>query len=217
MNCDDLKFTINKNQLLRCSVPGCPYLRHRLYNVCLKHQAQKVHFGDPRSRAIQKRELKGVRDEVISLVERNETTHAGLQNAISWFERWMKDASENKHGVPGCKHIRRLYEHGVSSRELLITCGAVWLFSYRFPHRLPTEKALTFALAHQIMKLMPLEYTITRNGKKRAKLMSRRERQEIGEYIRQSLGLLFVNIVKSLDEREERERNFKNQMAKPLE
>ena len=67
------------------------------------------------------------------------------------------------------------------------------------------------------MKLMPLEYTITRNGKKRAKLMSRRERQEIGEYIRQSLGLLFVNIVKSLDEREERERNFKNQMAKPLE
>jgi len=65
--------------------------------------------------------------------------------------------------------------------------GTIWLFSFRFPYRLPTEKALAFALAHQIMKLIPLEYSTTSSGKKRAKLLSKREREEIGEYIRKSL------------------------------
>lgn len=212
----NLKSTILKNELLPCSVPGCPYHRHRLYNVCMRHQARKAHWGDPKARAIQKRELTSVLSEVRSLVERNEASHTGLQNALNWFDRWLKDAAENKRGVPGWKHIRRLYEYGVNAKELLVTCGAVWLFSYRNPHRLPTEKALSFALAHQLLKLIPLQYTTTSSGKKRAMLMGRRDREEIGEYIKKSLAVLFVNIVKTINGKEERANEFKNEMAKPL-
>lgn len=213
---ENLKSTILKNEMLRCSVPGCPHLRHRLYNVCMKHQASKAHWGDPKARAIQKRELQGVMAEVRSLVERNEASHTGLQNALNWFDRWLKDAGDNKRGVPGFKHIRRLYEYGVNAKELLVTCGAVWLFSYRHPYRLPSEKALSFALAHQIMKLIPLQYATTSTGKKRAVLLSRRDREEIGEYIKKSLAMLFVNMVKTINGKEESERDFKNEMAKPL-
>jgi hypothetical protein len=216
MKLQNLKFTIQQNQSKPCSVSGCSSRRHRLYNVCLKHHAHKANFGHPKASAIQKKELRGVRAEVSSLVERNESTHVGMKNAISWFERWLTDATDGKQGVPGRKHIQRLATYCVSARELLTTCGAVWLFSYRNAHRLPTEKALAFALAHQIMKLIPLEYSTTSSGKRRAKLLSKREREDIGEYIRQSLGVLFVNMVKTINGKEEREMDFKNQMAKPL-
>jgi hypothetical protein len=217
MNKDSLQTTIKKNQLLPCSVQGCPYSRHRLYSVCLRHQANKAHWGDPKAQAIQKKELRGLLSEVRSLVERNEVTHAGLQNALRWFDRWLTDAGEGKQGVTGSSHIARLYDHGVTGRHLLITCGAVWLFSYRNPHRLPTEKALAFALAHQVMKMVPLEYATTVTGKRRAIILSRKDRQEIGEYIRRSLGLLYTNMVASINETEDRERTFVNEMGKRFE
>jgi hypothetical protein len=217
MNKDNLMYTIAKNEMLPCSVTGCPYHRHRLYSVCIKHEANKSHWGHPKARAIQKQELKAVLTEVKELVERHEATHQGLQNALNWFDRWLKDAAENKRGVHGSKHIRRLAEHGVSAHELLITCGAVWLFSYRFPHRLPSEDALTYAISHQVMKLVPLEYATTSTGKKRALLLSKKDRKEIGSYIRRSLGMLFVRMVQSIDERVEKDRAFTNEMCRKFD
>lgn len=81
---------------------------------------------------------------------------------------------------------------------------------------MPTEKALAFALAHQVMKLVPLEYVTASTGKKRAVILSRRDREEIGEYIRRSLGLLYTNMVSSINEKEDRERTFVNEMGRGL-
>jgi hypothetical protein len=88
------------------------------------------------------------------------------------------------------------------------------LCSYRFPHRLPPEKALAFALADQVMKLVPPEYATTSSGKKRAVILPRRDREEIGDYIRRSLGLLYTNMVNSVNEKREREKTFFNKVAK---
>lgn len=217
MNPLSLKQMIEKNKVLPCTVPNCPNRRHRLHKYCIQHQTAYIHFGHPKSRAIQKRELEGVLSEVRSLVSRNENNHKGLQNAVQWFDQWLCDARDDKWGVPGKEHIKRLAKYGVTAREMLITCGAVWLYSYRCPHMIPDEKALSYALAHQLMKMVPLEYATTASGKKRAKLMRKRDRVEIGDYVRKSLGGLYLNITKTLNEREDNRQSFFNAMQKAFE
>lgn len=217
MNPLSLKQMIDKNKVLPCSVPDCPNLRHRLHKYCISHQTAYIHFGNPRSKAIQKKELSGVLSEVRDLVGRNESTHIGLQNALTWFDRWLKDAAEDKWGVPGKDHIKRLGLYGITAREMLITCGAVWLFSYRCPHLIPDEKSLSYNLAHQLMKMVPLDYATTASGKKRAKLLPKRDRVAIGDYVRKSLGGLYLNMTKTINEREDRERNFYNAMSKSFD
>lgn len=158
------------------------------------------------------------RHEINEVVKRNEETHAGLKNSLEWFQRWLRDAStEGKRGVPGAKHIRRLSDAGITGRELLIACGAVYLYQDRNLHTMPNQDSLRFQLAHQIMKVLPLENKVSSTGKRHSKKLTKPERREIGTYIDNSLGLLFTNMVSAANKREEREKAFVNEQGKTLE
>lgn len=158
------------------------------------------------------------RHEINEVVKRNEETHTGLKNTLAWFERWLHDAStEGKRGVPGAKHIRRLSDAGITGRELLITCGAVYLYQDRNLHTMPNQDSLRFQLAHQIMKVLPQETKVSSTGKRHSKKLTKPERKEIGEYIDKSLGLLFTNMVSAANKWEERKKSFVNEQGERME
>ena len=71
-----------------------------------------------------------------------------------------------------------------------------------------------YFFAHQIMKLISLQHATVDSGKSREKLLPKKDREEIGEYVRRSLGLLYTNMISSINEREQRERDFGDEMAK---
>jgi hypothetical protein len=216
MNPDNVKTRIEKNEALPCSVQGCPNHRHRISTCCMAHAAMKQYWGHPKSRGLLRKELAVYRQEIDSVVTRNEETHAGLRNALEWFQRWLRDAAESRRGVPGAKQIRRLYAAGVSARDLLVLCGAVYLYQARNLHMLPNQDALRFQLAHQVMKSLPLECRTSGSGKRYSRKLTKPERKELGTYIDNSLGLLFHNMVSAVNQREERKKAFVNEQGRLL-
>lgn len=197
-----LREAIDKNQSKLCSVDGCCHHRYRLYSTCVHHFFHRRLYGNAKSKAIKKSELQRDRDTVTKIVKNNES-HRGIQKAIGWFDQWLRDAAEGK-GVPCGRHIRRLALAGITGKELLITCGSLWAYSYRNPKYFPDNLSLKYGLSHQVMTLVPLEYVTTRTGKSRAVMMNATERRAIGEHIVNYLGLLFVNICHEI-ERQDRE------------
>ena len=158
-----LKDALESNQSKPCSVEGCSYLRYRLYSTCVHHFFRRKLYGNAKSKAIKKSELQRDRDVVTRLVERNES-HQGIQKAITWLDQWLKEATESKP-VPGARHLQRLAYNGINGRDLLITCGALWAYSYRKPQFFPDKLSLVYGLAHQVMTLAPLEYATTEQGR----------------------------------------------------
>lgn len=207
--------SIKRNEEKHCSVEGCCHLRHKLYNTCVHHfSARKLH-GHYKARAIRKREMLRERDQVTDLIMRN-IGHEGIKKAIDWFEQWMRDAASGKPKVVGVYHLRRLHEHGINGLQILIACAAIFLYSYRHPKLFPDNRSLNYALTHQAMSLIPLEYIQTHNGKRRAVQMNGTDRQAIGEHIKNSIGCLFVNMERYISKQEEQEHNMRQSLLQSL-
>lgn len=220
-NSKSLKEMCLQNELLPCSVPGCPNSRYRLYSTCLKHRQRQRKYGHPRALSVPRKVLTRELKEVREIVLKNVGTHAGLSKAIEWFDKWMKDAAEGASGVPGQYHFKRLHDSGVGGAQLLIATAAVFIYAYRNPQAVPSDSkfkdaAIDYAMAHQTTKLIPLEYLTTASGKKRARFMSSKDRAEIGQTIRSVLGPLYLNILRTLNAKEEKAKEWTNEMCKGL-
>lgn len=199
----ELKEALEKNQSKQCSVDGCCYPRYRLYSTCVHHFFRRRLYGSPKSKAIRKRDLQRDRDIVKRIVDTNES-HRGIQKAIHWFDDWLHDAAAGRP-VVAKRHIQRLTLAGITGKELVITCGALWAFSYRNPKFFPDKLSLAYGLSHQVMTLVPLEYTTTRNGKSRAMVMNGTDRRAIGEHIVNHIGMLFISICHHIERQEQEE------------
>ncbi len=205
------------NEELPCSVEGCKNKRYKLYSTCLKHRQRVYKYGHPKALSISRKAMKAELKQVRNIVLKNRDTHPGLNKAIKWFDKWLLDASLEMSGVPGQYHFKRLYDHGISGEELLVVTAAVFIYSYRNPSKLPSdskykEAAVEFAMAHQTTKLIPLEYMTTASGKKRAKFLSKKDRSEIGKYIYDTVGLLYLKMVRSLDRKNDEQQTWKKEM-----
>lgn len=73
-------------------------------------------------------------------------SHAGVIQSLKWLQEWLDDAaSGNKDAIAG-KDIARLAEKEVSPLDILKAISAVWLYSYRYPRRLPNDVSPTLLL-----------------------------------------------------------------------
>lgn len=210
-----LKEAISRNESLPCSVRGCHHFRYKLYASCSHHFFQRRNYGHPESRAISKKELKYERMQIEELIEKNKD-HEGIKNAIAWFDKWLVNAAEGRPGTPGLQQLCNLYYAGKTGRDLLVTCATLWLFSYRNQRYFPDNLSLEYGLAHQLTRMIKLEQRYSRSGKKKAVAVKGKTKKEIGEYIRQNLGVLFVNICHHLQNIEEEKHLLNQTMARPL-
>ena len=199
-----LREAIEKNQSKPCTVEGCCNSRYRLYSTCVHHFFKRKLYGNPKSKAIRKRELQQDKDIVAKLVENNKQ-HRGIQKAITFFNNWLLDAAEGKPGTPGLRHIRRLALAEVTGKDILVISGALWNYSYRQPKYFPDNLSLMYGLSHQLSTLVPLEYATTRTGKTRSVAMNSTDRKAIGQHIVNHLGLLFVNLCHHIEQLEQEE------------
>lgn len=212
-NCT-IREAIDKNQSKTCSVDGCGNPRYRLYSTCVHHFFKRKLYGSAKSKAIKKSELQRDIDAVTAIIVRNEE-HKGIKKAESWFDNWLIEAGREAP-VPGGQHIRRLLRAGITGKDMMIISAALWAYSYREPRFFPDKRSLIYGLAHQVTTLAPLEYVTTRSGKRRPIVMNSNERQAIGEYIVNNLGMLFVSICNYIEKQEREEYEARQVYGEPL-
>lgn len=94
----------------------------------------------------------------------------------------------------------------------MIDCAGLWIFSQQNPSVLPDDLPLTYALSLHVM-------TKTRRNKRgltTCQGIPAAMKRNVGNYIRESIGLIFYNINQTI-ERQEREREeLRRSMGAPL-
>ena len=210
-----IKEAIKQNVSKQCKVKGCYNKRHSLYGMCMQHFWKQRDYGSPHGKAITKKQLAPYVKEIRELIDRNHN-HTGVQKACWFFRQWMDAANLDHSGTIAPYHFRRLYDAGVDPLEIVITCGAVYLFSYFDPHFPRNTEALTKTLSSQIFKLIKREHVRTRNGKTHIRQVSGGDKTRIGNHIRSTLGVLFVHMVKAMEQQHVNKLNIEAEMRLPL-
>ncbi|HRY74129.1 MAG TPA: hypothetical protein P5098_00355 [Candidatus Dojkabacteria bacterium] len=213
MRKESIRLAFRKNEQKPCSVQGCHNNRYQINSTCKHHYFMAHAYGHPLSKAIQPKEMGYELAQVNALIDRNIETHIGLQKAAAFIDTWISNAVEDKQGTVQARQIRRLGYNNIRGLEVIKVCAAVWLYSERNPKYFMANKSLSYALAHQTMRLVPLERIITSGGKRRPLRMNATSRKEIGGYLRDNLGLLFVNICDSIQKLEQVNHEMKQAMG----
>lgn len=216
----EVRKAVSRNQSQQCKVQGCRHNRRYLSGYCSHHSYRACNWGSGTALALHPKEYRYHKALVTDLLEKNKD-HTGVQQAIQFFENWMRQASMELQ-VAGSYELSRMHYTLVTGLDCLIESAAVWCF-YWWDHtgRWDTGQPLTYMLGHRVMSLAPQEVLgdyVDSNGKKRTrkKTFKGTTRRAVGKRIRDNLGILFMNIMKTLEKNEEEEKAMKSQLREPL-
>lgn len=203
-----------------CSIPGCPSNRLGIARYCRRHAARAYAYGHPLGVPIPQetyqQELKEVRD-----LFNSHPDHPGLVSVLGFIEDWIEEASKGEavtgNYILGRIHVKRVHgREGLNPLDLLVEIAAVWVFSQRYPQRLPDDERLTFALSRNLCRLATFQRQRYGNhtSPKRPPVI---ELRGVGERIRQVLGLFLINVVEALKRRCEQAQSFRDSLSIPFE
>lgn len=207
---------VHDNEQRSCSAPSCTRRRNRVSAFCKYHERRKQSYGHPQGKLIKPAEYVIEKAEARTLLERN-AEHEGVVNAIAWLDQWLKDSGEGYTTLPGARHFHRLHSHGVTAFDILVEFAALWLYSTRYPRRLPDDARLTYALAVNVFRMIPLDRIEDwRTGKKRSALPRHGETRDTGQRIRDTLGMLLLNVAEHCERQHELREQQRRAYRAPL-
>ena len=198
------------NQRLTCSVPGCGKHRQGVGRFCNTHLQTYKRTGHPLGRRLTKSELATDRKAVGKLIA-SHMTHPGILAALEWLAAWLTDASEGR-AVPAARQdFHRLNAAGVTPLAILTEAAAIWSYYRRAGRALDDGLPLTVTLGTGILHLAPREKrSCYRNPEKMSKPVNitAKNRKDVGNVIRQTIGMLLENIAREVlaEETTQRER-----------
>lgn len=198
-----LAAAIADNQTRQCKHPGCRNKRVRISGYCAGHSSQHHRYGSSFG-MIRKKELDGERTEVRELIELNQSTHKGIQFALKFLEKWLEDSWAGKD-VVCAHHFRRIYDNGVTALDILVEACSVWLFANRYPRRIRTDRHLTYALGHRLLR-----------GRTYWGIILGPEARETGEHLRKNIGVLLVTVARAVVKREQEHDAKVKMLSQPL-
>ena len=207
------RIAAQRNAMKKCNAPGCPRTRSYLSGYCMKHKLAAYRHGHPHGRALPAKRLRPARDAVIALLAAN-PEHEGVKAAEKFFHDWIMRATRFER-VPGAELMRRLWQSWMAdgsrsieelTKECVVTCATLWLYSLRYRYELPDDARLTYALARGCLRLG------SNVGGKDGHLGGP-ELGDIGTYVRTHLGLLLVNIAYGIKDAEDTKVNARKAMA----
>jgi len=201
-----LSQAISDNSSKLCKVKGCSRRRHRISGYCAPHSTINNVFGSPYHKKLLANHYSIERQEVRELVELNLLhSHSGILWAIDWLDKWLSDAYDDKPHVVSKDHFRRLKDAGVTGKDILIECCALYLYHVRRPDRIVTDRHLIYCLGSRVIRLSP--YWGKTSGP---------EHRKVGERLKQTIGPLLVSVSWAIEKRERADNQRLKALGQPL-
>jgi hypothetical protein len=206
------------NSRQRCSASGCCRPRRRIGRYCSRHaQADNMH-GHPQGHRLLPRDYAQERTEVAAFLTRN-TQHPGILVAQQWLSDWLTASASRESGAVAQTHMFRLAFDGITPLRLLEEVAAVWLFSTRHPEQLEQDERLTYALGAAVLYLCPRG---RRQGFSKGQIKDLpirfpgTVRQEVGEHVRSSIGILLFHISDAINRRVLKDQGKRQALSTPF-
>jgi hypothetical protein len=204
-----------------CSIPHCTRNRLGVNQYCNAHSIKSLRYGHPLGRTIPRSDYQQELNEVLEMFQSHKD-HPGLVSVLKWLDDWIEVASKEEAPVGnyilGRIHVKRIHGMEISALDILAEISAVWVYAHRYPQSLPDDKRLTYALARNVIRLATFEKVRYGNTKtKSTKHPPALELRGVGERIRQTLALFLINVVKSLEAKAEKTKDFRNSLSIPFE
>ena len=192
------------NERRDCAVPGCYRVRYKISKLCRNHRQQAWRWGHPLGRGISKKDYAIEIDEVAEIVNNN-LDHDGIQVGIKFFQRAMESSNNGNHLIPCHQYFARLHQANVKPIDLLILSAAIWLFAERNPRGVYSKEHEDHLLGNKIIRFVPY------HGRTKGP-----EHGAVGDYIRKNIGVLLLNISRTIKNNEAAQRNSLKDQASPL-
>jgi hypothetical protein len=206
------------NSARRCSASGCYNYRRGLSGFCAGHERRRNIYGSPTGQKIGRREYAMERHEFETFIDKY-LQHEGIQLAIEWLQGCLDDAADGV-AMPHGLQWARLHTGGVSAKHILVEAGALWLYSLRRANRLPDDERLTYAIGTAVLHLAPrASRTAWVNGMpaRRYQRLSGRARQAFGHWLREELGVLFLQMAYAIQAAQQQSHDRKRVLGAPFE
>jgi hypothetical protein len=208
-----------ENSQRPCSFRGCANRRWKISPLCSKHTQAKLVHGVPDGRAILTSEIEPFRKLVRRFLKKH-AEHPAVLAALSAVTELITPTSEaepkGRFDARGHlnRYLRHMRDENVSALDILEETTATYLLSRFDPRRLPSNEALTWALARAAfysVELPPLRKAWRFKGLKGECVgMVRRKPGSsscklLGTKLRRTLGLFYERVAEALDKQREQE------------
>lgn len=213
--------SIARNSGKTCNADGCYRLRDRVGSHCKFHATRIMWYGHWNGRNIKSTEYRYELLQVRTFIKAH-VNHPGVHAAIGWLDDWMQallpaTREAAKLAPPAIETMYRLKAHGVTPQRILEEAIAVWLYSSKYPSKLVDDQRLTFAMSWAIGRLAPRNKIQSwTTGRLTAERMKVADLKGIGRRIRDTIGVLCLNVIDALQSQEDHRNQLKLSMAAPF-
>lgn len=213
---------IAANTQLSCSVQTCTNKRTGMSRYCKHHKNRLQKYGNPAGTSLYgnggstfyRRELEFTHE----LLLKNASSKP-VQAAVKVLRQWI-DGAKNGWDVPSPRLIR-LIEGESPELPILVELTAAYIHIRM--RTAMSDKETVYALANALYRHVPKQWQYIDSKSNPGKSYSKptvkigpRDRQAMGQYIMEQLGVFLVNVFEHYKSAKELEASLKHQMAEPL-
>ena len=198
---------LTENKKLQCNVRGCNRKRIGKSQYCGRHRARAYQWGHPEAGAVKPHLYSDEIAAVRALVEHN-GEHEGIIYGCQWLDKMMA-AGGRGADIRGAMYWGNLYGQEVSSKEILIRLGGLWLFDRRDELRriIKNDDHLISLTGHCIVRF----------GKMHGiKYVPPKIYRQVGNQMKAGIGTLLVNLSHSTRRLEKHQKQIRTKLGSPL-
>lgn len=195
------------NMKLSCSVPRCTENRYQISKYCLKHKARADTHGHPLAPEVYRKYWRQEEEAVRELFSLN-PDHQGIEHGVNILRNWMRAAKERPYAVPAVEYLQRLYDSGADPKKMLIMIAGLWLYAERnWGRKILSDAQVDMLTGNHVCRFLPV---------RNMKTLPFKHKKEAGKYVREHIGPLLVNIVRSIVQKEREEDSAVSMMNSRL-
>lgn len=194
--------SMNRNTGKKCKANGCYNLRRNLGGYCKTHFRKAYLYGDPHGKTLLTRDFNREIEEVNEFIDEN-LAHPAVIASCNYLQAWLDTASIGKPCICGIEVSRVASE--ATAIDILKATSALWLYAERNPCRFKDDQSLTYQLGITFLKCARYKVTVSYNGKLQAIPPNGKARRAIGQHLRNTLGIFYMNLVSAFKTREDAE------------
>jgi hypothetical protein len=196
-----------ENSRLQCNVKGCKIKRVGKSQYCGKHRSRAYLWSHPEAGAVKPYIYSDEIEAVRKLVNQN-VNHEGIVLAKKFLDNMM-EAGGRGADIRGGMYWANLYSQKISSSELLIRLGGLWYFDYRDELRrhIKNHRHLISLSGNAVIRFGKM-YGI--------KYVPPKIYHQVGDQVKKGIGSLLVNISRTCEKMELKQRQRLSAMSKEL-
>lgn len=206
---EPIHHSLNRNTSKQCKASGCYNPRRNLGGYCKNHYRKAYLYGNPNGSAILTKDYLREIQEVNDLIDSN-LNHPAVLAACTYLQRWLDKAINGEPCVCANEVIRVASE--ATAIDVLKATSSIWLYAERNPYKINNDDYLTYHLGISFLKCAKYRVNLSTLGKSYNSIPSGSVRKAIGQHLRETLGLFYVNLVNTFRDKDESERELKKNL-----